>query len=233
MCIRDRNDIMQLSSANSINIARLIPQTFYYFEAYKQLPQKDKSVVFSVPSGNFGNLCAGLMAKTMGLEIDRFIAATNINDTVPEFFKTGVYDPKPSKQTLSSAMDVGDPSNFERILYLYKNSLEALKDDIVTYSVNDTKTIRMIQKIKSDYLLDPHGAVALVALEKFLNENSRFQGVILETAHPSKFMMVMNDIVGEINISETLSALKGLEEKYLTIPNDFDQFKDWLLGSLA
>jgi threonine synthase len=224
------NKRMQLSSANSINIGRLIPQCFYYFEAYKQLSQKDVPVAFSVPSGNFGNLCAGLMTKAMGLKIDKFIAATNINDTVPEFFKTGVYKPKPSQQTISNAMDVGDPSNMERILHLYQGALDSLKKDVLSYSINDEETKDIIQKMESKYLLDPHGAVAYAALEKFLKVNPAYQGVILETAHPSKFLSVMNNIIGEIPISEKLLALKDLKEEFVSIPNDYDDFKQCLLS---
>ena len=181
-----------LTSANSINVARWLPQMFYFFFAYKELYKQHKELVFSVPSGNFGNICAGIMAQKLGLPIQHFIASTNINDTVPNFLKDGVYTPKPSKATISNAMDVGNPSNFIRIRELFNNDLEALKSAFSSYSFSDDSTRETMKKIyeKSGYGADPHGAVGYLGLQKYgLQENQ--YGVFLETAHPVKFLDVV------------------------------------------
>lgn len=181
---------LTLTSANSINIARLIPQTFYYFYAYAKL-KTEKSVIFSVPCGNFGNLTAGILAKKMGLPVKKFIAATNVNDTIPKYLQTGIFEPRASIPTLSNAMDVGNPSNFERMLDLYEGQVEKMRSDIIGRSFTDAETTSLMQKVFDayGYLLDPHGAVAYLGLQSILNESrdSRSPGIFLETAHPVKF----------------------------------------------
>ena len=182
----------KLTSANSINIARWLPQMFYFFFAYKELHQKKKDIVFSVPSGNFGNICAGIMAQKLGLPIKHFVASTNVNDTVPNFLESGIYEPKPSKATISNAMDVGNPSNFIRIRELFDNDLQQLKNSFSSYSFSDDETREKMQDIYdiSGYVSDPHGAVGYLGLEKYgLKENEI--GVFLETAHPVKFLDVV------------------------------------------
>src|ERR1035437_6722732 len=192
------NKKLNLTSANSINIGRLLPQSFYYFYGYAQLPDKQKETVVCVPSGNYGNISAAIIAKKMGLPVSHFIAATNVNDIVPEFLKTSVYTPRPSVQTIANAMDVGDPSNFARILDLYDHSYEAIRADISGYSCSD-KTIR--ETISSvyktyGYLLDPHGAVGYNALTEALRDSGK-QGFFIGTAHPAKFNEVVSNIIHE------------------------------------
>ncbi len=190
-------DQMQLTSANSINVARWLPQMFYFFLAYKQLKDKDSKLVFSVPSGNYGNICAGMMAKKLGLPIHGFIAATNANDIVPKFLQTGDYQPKPSVQTISNAMDVGDPSNFIRILEIYGNDFEILKNDLHSYSFTDDETrkamLHMYEKFK--YISDPHGAVGYLGCKLYQKENQDANCVFLETAHPVKFLDVVEPVI--------------------------------------
>ena len=187
-----------LTSANSINIARWLPQMFYFFFAYKQLKNKKKDLVFSVPSGNFGNICAGVMAQQLGLPVKQFIASTNVNDIVPNYLKTGVYSPKPSIQTISNAMDVGDPSNFIRIQEIYKNDDILLKENLTSYSFSDDETREAMKEIKakSGYIADPHGAVGYLGLKKYL-KNNKAQGLFLETAHPVKFLDVVEPVLNE------------------------------------
>ena len=184
---------MAISSANSINIARLLPQMLYYFFAYKQLKSKlyKKELVVSVPSGNLGNLTAGLLAKKMGLPVKRFISAHNANDTFHLYLSSGEFTIKPSVLTYSNAMDVGNPSNFERIAYLYQNDLELVKADVSSDRFGDEATIREIKRCaeENDYLTDPHGAVGLLALSESLKEGET--GLFLETAHPQKFSKIM------------------------------------------
>lgn len=182
-----------LTSANSINIARWLPQMFYFFFAYKQLKSINKPLVFSCPSGNFGNICAGILAKKLGLPIEHFVAATNINDTVPEFLATGNYNPKPSKATISNAMDVGNPSNFIRIQEMYNNDLAAFEKDFSSYSFSDEETKSAMQNMfkNSNYIAEPHGAVGYLGLKKELKKHPNAIGVFLETAHPIKFLDIV------------------------------------------
>jgi threonine synthase len=179
-----------LTSANSINIARWLPQMFYFFFAYKELKKQNKPLVFSCPSGNFGNICAGIIAKRLGLPIQHFVASTNINDTVPRFLKNGVYDPKPSKATISNAMDVGNPSNFIRIQEMYQNDLEQFKKDFSSFTFSDQETLEAIKIIYnlSGYIAEPHGAIAYLGLKKKLKNLPNSIGIFLETAHPIKFL---------------------------------------------
>ncbi len=229
----DLNQRQRLSSANSINIARLIPQSFYYFEAWKQLADKTIPVVFSVPSGNFGNLTAGLFAKKMGLPVHHFIAATNVNDVVPAYLANGEYRPRPSVRTLSNAMDVGNPSNFARMLDLYCSTWNIMRDEISGYGFNDGTTEVAMREIKQrfGYVMDPHGAVGYLALEAYLQTHPQAQGVILETAHPAKFKEDVEKILGEpTDIPERLAILSNRSKQATTMPNDFSVFKEWLMG---
>ncbi len=226
------NEKLNLSSANSINIARLIPQSFYYFEAYKQLKDKQKPLVFVVPSGNFGNLTAGLFAKKMGLPVHEFIAATNANDVVPEYLHTGNYKPRPSTQTISNAMDVGNPSNFQRMLDLCKG-LDSMQAQIKGYAFDDAQTAKAMREVKEkyNYIIDPHGAVGYLALESYINQgNHNINGVVLETAHPVKFAEVVSPEIGqEVAVPERMRYL--LEKSKMSIPLgiDFEGFKAFLL----
>ncbi|MDB5136038.1 MAG: thrC [Mucilaginibacter sp.] len=226
---------LRLTSANSINIARLIPQTFYYFNAYAQLLKEGRSkVVFSVPSGNFGNIGAGLLAWKMGLPVERFIAATNANDTVPEFLKTGVYQPKPSVQTISNAMDVGNPSNWVRIADLFKEDEEKLKALITGFSYNDDETLEAIEKIYSiyNYIACPHTAIAWQALKDWQQDQPTGQvtGVFLSTAHPCKFPDVLpKHIAKAIEIPEEVKELEGKVKQAAAMGTSFEEFKSYLL----
>ncbi len=227
---------LRLSSANSINIARLIPQSFYYFEAYKQLQPIDAPVVFCVPSGNFGNLTAGLLAKQMGLPIHHFIAATNRNDVVPDYLNTGNYQPKPSVRTLSNAMDVGNPSNFARMQDLYKSedgsTWNHMVEHISGYAYTDEATKKAMLDIKEkyNYTIDPHGAVGYLALEEYQKTNQVTIGVILETAHPSKFKPDVEAILGEaIKVPERLAILADKEKVAIPMSKQYQDFKSWLL----
>ncbi|MDC0177528.1 threonine synthase [Polaribacter sp.] len=188
----DQEITKKLTSANSINVARWLPQMFYFFFAYKELHKQHKALTFSVPSGNFGNICAGVMAQKLGLPIKHFIASTNINDTVPNYLVNGIYTPKPSKTTISNAMDVGNPSNFIRIQELFNNDLETLKSAFSSYSFSDEETRKTMKKIytNSGYVADPHGAVGYLGLKKHGLKETEF-GVFLETAHPVKFLDVV------------------------------------------
>lgn len=209
------NDLIKsqinLSSANSINIARLIPQSFYYFSAYAQLKKFGNSFAFSVPSGNFGNLTAGILAKKMGLPIDFFVAATNSNTVFPDYLASGNFVPKPSIETISNAMDVGNPSNFERLKELYFN-LDNLKKDIKSYAFSDKQTRDIIREVatKHDYIMDPHGAVAYLGLQKFMETKKIDVGLFLETAHPAKFKNVIESTLNQnIEIPENLKVFEN------------------------
>lgn len=227
------NNEVNLTSANSINIARWLAQMFYYFIGFKNRPHPDKKLVVSVPSGNFGNLCAGLMAKQMGLPIDHFIAATNINDTVPQFLTTGEYQPKPSEATLSNAMDVGDPSNFIRIQKLYNNDFFKLKKAVSGYSYTDADTLKALKSIfkNTGYIADPHGAVGYLGLKEFLENNpEEYSGLFLETAHPIKFSKsVESAIKTQLKVPEKLKALLEREKTSLPI-KDYKELKSYLLN---
>jgi len=224
-----------LSSANSINIARLIPQSFYYFNAYKQLEDKNKPLIFCVPSGNFGNLTGGLISKKMGLPVEKFIAAVNSNDVFPNYLKTGKFIPKPSIKTISNAMDVGNPSNFYRILDIFNNDWYKLSTEISSSSFSDELTKSAIKRIRKDYnyLIDPHGAVGYLALEEYIKQNKieSFNGIILETAHPAKFIDIMEDVLKEnIEIPERLESSLYKEKKSIKISNEYTDFKNFLLN---
>jgi threonine synthase len=229
------NEKFRLTSANSINIARLIPQTFYYFNAYAQLlKQNIDKVVFSVPSGNFGNIGAGLLAWKMGLPVEHFIAATNVNDTVPEFLKTGIYQPKPSVATLSNAMDVGDPSNWVRIADLFKDDIEKLKNLVTGYRYDDEETVSAIKFVydNNHYIACPHTAIAWQALKDWQQDNYRsdFAGVFLSTAHPCKFPDVYpHSIAGKVIVPEQVKGLAKKSKQSTALGKDFEGFKKYLL----
>ena len=219
-----------ITSANSINVARFLPQAFYYFNAWAKLEDKSRKVVFSVPSGNFGNLTAGLFAKRMGLPVSNFIAANNLNDIVFNYLKSGIYSPRPSVSTIANAMDVGDPSNFARILDLYKNDHQAICADITgtTYTDDQIRETLLAVYKSTGYLLDPHGAVGYRALEEELKEGET--GIFLETAHPAKFTETVEAIIGKGNVpmpQKLLNFMKG-EKLSVEFSSDYDSFRAYL-----
>lgn len=221
-----------LTSANSINIARLIPQSFYYFYAYAQLKQT-APVIFSVPSGNFGNLTGGILAKRMGLPIEKFIAATNINDVFPQYLSSGSFTPRSSQQTISNAMDVGNPSNFVRMMDLFHQDFDSLSKEIAGYGFTDDETQSAMQEVysKNQYIMDPHGAVAYLGLKKFRKESqSQAIGIFAETAHPAKFKEVVEKTLNaSIPIPPELQKFLGYEKKSIVLTNTFESFKNYLL----
>ena len=227
------NAKLKLTSANSINVARFLPQSFYYFYAYAQLKKLGKAtdVVMCVPSGNFGNITAGLFAKKMGLPVKRFIAANNRNDIFLQYLKTGVYTPRPSVSTIANAMDVGDPSNFARVLDLYSGSHAAISTEISGVSYNDKQIADSLKNCyqETGYLLDPHGAVGYRALRDGLAVNEI--GVFLETAHPAKFLETVEGIIGEkVEIPLKLQEFMKGEKKSLPLSKDFETFKKYLMS---
>ena len=195
----DLTEKMALTSANSINIARWMPQMFYFLFAYKQLKSKNKPIVFSVPSGNFGNICAGMLAQKLGFPFAHFIASNNANNVVERYFKTNTYSPLPSIQTISNAMDVGNPSNFVRIQKLHDNNFEALKNNLTAYSFSDEQTKEALSAIYkgSGYIADPHGAVGYLGCKSYREKNPAAQTIFLETAHPTKFLDVVEAVIPE------------------------------------
>ncbi len=222
---------LNLTSANSINVARWLPQMFYYFFAYKELKPLNKKLVFSVPSGNFGNICAGMLAKSLGLPIEFFVAATNVNDTVPQFLKTGTYSAKPSTATISNAMDVGDPSNFIRIQQLYSNDTEALKETFASFSFTDDKTKKAMKEIytKTNYITDPHGAVGYLGWQKVKDEFPDCVGVFLETAHPVKFLDTVEQTLDvKIDIPFQIKEVIDKEKKSFSVKN-YEELKSFLI----
>jgi len=219
-----------LTSANSINIARWLPQMFYIFFAYKQLKQYNKSIVLSCPSGNFGNICAGIMAKRLGLPISRFVASTNANDTVPRFLEKGNYEPKPSVATISNAMDVGNPSNFIRIQELYNNDLTEFEKDFSSYSFSDTETEITIKDIynRTKYVAEPHGAVGYLGLKKEMQKQPNSIGVFLETAHPIKFLDIVEPLLDlQLPIPKQIESVLNKEKVSVKIKT-YEELKDFL-----
>lgn len=228
------NSQLFLTSANSINIARWLPQQIYYLLALKQWQQLEKELpVICVPSGNFGNICAGLLAHLRGLLVEHFIAACNSNDIIPQYFKTGNFNPKKAVATLSNAMDVGDPSNFVRILELFNNEFDALKNKVSACTIDDQKTMQTITDVyeKHQYILDPHSAVAFASLEQYLKENPGKKGFILGTAHPVKFPEAVEKAVKtKIEIPASLNDLMKKEKKTIEINSDFEELRRFLLS---
>ena len=235
---KELNDHMRLTSANSINVARFLPQAFYYFNAYARLKESGvlkmedgvSNMVMCTPSGNFGNITAGLFGKRMGLPIKHFIAANNANDIFYNYLQTGRYEPKPSKQTLANAMDVGDPSNFARVYDLYKGSWEAIKEDISGATYTDdmiSETMRECYQ-RTGYVLDPHGACGYRALREQLKPGE--VGVFCETAHPAKFKEKVDSIIGaDIAIPERLAAFMKGKKQSIPMAKDFKDFKNLLM----
>ena len=222
---KELNKKFNLTSANSINVARWLPQSLYYFFAYKKLQKEN--LVFSVPSGNFGNICAGLIAEKLGLPIKHFIASTNINDTIPRYFKSQVFDPKPTIQTVSNAMDVSSPSNFVRIQEMFQN-FKKLSKIMSSYSFDDIETLKMVKNVYNDknYVLDPHGAVGYLGLKKYLSINPEKIGVFLETAHPIKFSKDVEEVIKiKLDIPEEIKKILLKEKKYIDI-DDYSDFKE-------
>lgn len=233
---KELNDHMKLTSANSINVARFLPQAFYYFNAYAQLKHMGlvgpglKDMVVCVPSGNFGNITAGLFGARMGLPVKHFIAANNANDIFYNYLQTGVYSPQPSKQTLANAMDVGDPSNFARILDLYDNDWKAICNDISGATYSDDAIRKTMKQCydETGYVLDPHGACGYQALSEQLQPGQ--VGVFLETAHPAKFKEKVDAIDNaDIAIPERLQAFMRGKKQSVEMPNDFEAFKKYLM----
>jgi threonine synthase len=224
---------INLTSANSINVARWLPQMFYYFIAYRSLKHKNRKLVFSVPSGNFGNICAGIMAQQMGLPIAHFIASTNANDSVPRYLETGNYDPQPTIQTLSNAMDVGNPSNFIRIQKIFNNDVVKMKKNLSGFRYTDQETKKALKEIYDlkGYIADPHGAVGYLGLKEYLAKEKEGQyGVFLETAHPVKFLdTVKKTLKLEVPIPERLK--ETLSKEKISIPiRDYSELKGFLLN---
>lgn len=227
------NKQLFLTSANSINVARWLPQQFYYLFAYKQWPDKNNPPVISVPSGNFGNICAGILAHLSGMPVQHFIAACNANDVVTEFLKTENYQTKKAVPTISNAMDVGDPSNFIRILELLHHEFSGLKNLMSSFSVSDNQTRETIKNVfdNEHYLPDPHGAVAYFALNEYLERHPSQAGMFLETAHPVKFYDVVEPVIGEvIPIPELLKPLMEKDKKSILMEADFQQLREFLMN---
>jgi threonine synthase len=219
-----------LTSANSINIARWLPQMFYIFFAYKQLKQYNKPIILSCPSGNFGNICAGIMAKRLGLPIAHFVAATNANDTVPRFLENGNYDPKPSVATISNAMDVGNPSNFIRIQEMYNYDLREFEKDFSSYTYTDEETLATMKSIyaTTSYLSEPHGAVGYLGLKKEMSKQPNSIGVFLETAHPIKFLDTVEPALGiTLPIPKQIESVLNKEKISIKIKT-YEEFKAFL-----
>lgn len=230
---KELNEHLQLTSANSINVARFLPQAFYYFYAYAQLKKIGKSdnAVICVPSGNFGNITAGLFGKKMGLPVKRFIAANNRNDIFYQYLQTGQYNPRPSVATIANAMDVGDPSNFARVLDLYGASYAAISAEITGATYTDEQIRETVKKIYEEvhYLLDPHGACGYRALEEGLKSGET--GVFLETAHPAKFLDTVESIIGEkVEIPAKLQEFMKGQKKSLPMTKEFADLKSYLLS---
>lgn len=222
----------KLTSANSINVARWLPQMLYYFIAYRQLAQRKQPLVFSVPSGNFGNICAGMIGQNMGLPIDHFIAATNINDAVPAYLETGQYTAVKTAPTISNAMDVGDPSNFVRIQKIYGNDFNQLKDHLSGYRFTDDATREAMREIyhTSSYIADPHGAVGYLGLKDYLEKHPGKYGVFLETAHPVKFLDTVEETLErKVPMPGRIQSLLDKEKKSIGIKNYAD-LKSYLLS---
>jgi len=223
-------DFKNLTSANSINIARWLPQMFYFFFAYKQLKKHNKPLVVSCPSGNFGNICAGILAKKLGLPIAHFVASTNVNDTVPKFLESGKYDPKPSKATISNAMDVGNPSNFIRIQEMYDDDLAKFEKDFSSYSFDDEQTKVALKNMydHNSYIAEPHGAVGYLGLKKELQNHPEAIGFFLETAHPIKFSDIVEETLNiKLSIPYQIESVLD-KEKISTKIKTYEELKAFL-----
>ena len=224
-----------LTSANSINIARWLPQMFYYFLAIKKMDNENDNI-FSVPSGNFGNICAGILSKEIGLNIKLFIASTNINKTVPEYLESGIYSPEKTKPTISNAMDVSDPSNFVRIQKIFNNDIQKIKKIIKTYSFNDNQTREAIKDVynRNNYLMDPHSAIGYLGIKSYMsNHSTNSSGIFLSTAHPIKFKEQVQKSIGkEIPMPSRLKGIMGKTKRSIEI-NNYNDLKDQLLSKTS
>ncbi|SRR5579871_725395 len=228
----DLNKKLFLTSANSINVARWLPQQFYYFFAYQKWIDRNNPPVFCVPSGNFGNICAGLLAHHSGLPAEHFIAACNANKVVPEYLSNGHYQPQKAISTLSNAMDVGNPSNFVRILEIFDKKFNSLKKVLSSYSISDEETKSAIGEVYSKYryLLDPHGAVGFLSLQKYLDDHPSQKGIFLETAHPVKFYDVVEPIINEkISLPDSVKSIMNSKKQSIKLNADYGQLKNYLL----
>lgn len=222
----------QLTSANSINVARWLPQQLYYFFALQQW-QHDTAPVMAVPSGNFGNICAGMIANKSGLPVQHFIAACNANDTIPAYLKSGTMPEQSAVATLSNAMDVAKPSNFVRIMEMFDQDLDWLRHHLTAVSVSDDTTREVIASTLQEhqYLTDPHGAVALYALQQYLQSHTSLKGIFLETAHPVKFPDVVKEVTGqEVPIPESVKHLFDKQKRSIEIDASYHAFKDWMMA---
>ncbi|MEJ7677013.1 MAG: pyridoxal-phosphate dependent enzyme [Segetibacter sp.] len=227
------NEQLFLTSANSINVARWLPQQFYYFYAYQQWADKNNPPVVCVPSGNFGNICAGIVAYLSGLPVKHFIAAVNANDSVFKYLQTGNYQMQQAVSTLSNAMDVGNPSNFIRVLELFKHEYPQVKNAVTSYSITDEETKTTLKETYNqyDYLLDPHGAVAFAGLEKYLQLYPSEKGIILETAHPVKFYDVVEQIISQsVERPESIHGILQKKKESVKMLPDYELFKEFLLS---
>ena len=228
----DINKKISLTSANSINVARWLPQMFYYFLASKRIENKNPNI-FSVPSGNFGNICAGIMANSMGLPIQHFIASTNVNDTIPRYIREGIYEPLKTKSTISNAMDVSEPSNFIRIQKIFNNDLQKIRKNISGYSFDDKSTIDSIKKLnqENNYIADPHSAIGYLGLKKYLQENnlSNCNGLFVSTAHPIKFKdTVESSIDSQIEYPDSIRSIMDKEKRTKTMKS-YSELKEYLI----
>ena len=229
----DINKQLFLTSANSINVARWLPQQFYYFFAYKQWTDKTNLPVIAVPSGNFGNICAGILAMQSGLPVHHFIAACNENDIVTEYLQSQQFKPKQAVATLSNAMDVGNPSNFIRILEIFNHQFPELKSKLSSYKITDEETVATIKEVyeKENYLLDPHGAVGYLALKMFLNNHPALKGIFLETAHPIKFPAAVESATRKkMEIPEAMQPMMNAVKTSVKIKPSFDLLKEFLMN---
>jgi threonine synthase len=227
------NEELFLTSANSINVARWLPQQFYYFYAYQQWADKNSPPVICVPSGNFGNICAGMVASLSGLPIKHFVAAVNANDAVYKYLQTGSYQSQQAVPTLSNAMDVGNPSNFIRILELFRHEFPEVRNAVTSFSITDDETKATLQNVYKtfNYLLDPHGAVAFTGLERYLADHPAEKGILLETAHPVKFYDVVEPITSQkVEIPPTIQSMLGMKKESIKMPPVYESLKDFLLS---
>ncbi len=232
----DLKSKLNLSSANSINIARLIPQSFYYINAVKQLKTGGREIIVSVPSGNLGNITAGLIAKKMGLPVDKFIAATNSNDVFTNYLSSGKFEPRKSVQTYSNAMDVGNPSNLERVRTLFADELAKMRNEIVSFSFNDNETVNGIKEVynRFGYVIDPHGSVGYLAAKKYLSlqHKTNFNAIVVGTAHPAKFKKVVESTIQrKIEMPERLAECMKKEKHSVILDSSFATFKNYLLSA--
>jgi threonine synthase len=225
---------LRLTSANSINIGRLLPQIFYYFHAWAQLPESPAELIVSVPSGNFGNLTAGLMAKRLGLPVGKFVAATNVNDVVPKYLETGIFTPRPSVATLSNAMDVGNPSNFARMLWLCGGDVDRMRKDLEGHAYTDDQTRAVIARAFGEwgYVLDPHSAVACLGLAQGRSARSQATGVFLATAHAAKFADVVEPGIGKkVELPARLAACLAREPRVVRVGDTLGELRTLLRRS--